>query len=177
MSRKFPALMLSGPLLPSARSSLCVLSGALLGGLMLAGCSSPEYEYVPPQPVEPFSAFLNTPNLAQGQTSYDVPRSTWQAAVAPELPREGTIDPYRYTASQQAWRSTGMFSVQLGAFQNEAEADAFAAFLRQRGFTPFILAGDGWSLVRVGQYGSLPDAEYAAGQISRQGLTGVVVQN
>ena len=75
--------------------------------------------------------------------------------------------------------STGMWAVQLGSFQNQANAERLAADLRKQGYAAFLSQLDTGSgalhRVRIGPQKDRDGAESVAGKLSKSGHSGQVV--
>jgi cell division protein FtsN len=124
----------------------------------------------PPKPVEPVAAVAK-------------PAEPVVAVVAPPQPKEETKLPETPKPEPVATRTVdaggaglkeafgkaqkapteaaadGSWTVQLSAYQDRAEADRFAAGLRDKGYAPYIveanIPGKGtWFRVRMGRFGS-----------------------
>ncbi|MCA2980153.1 MAG: SPOR domain-containing protein [Myxococcaceae bacterium] len=77
----------------------------------------------------------------------------------------------------------GAWTVQLSAYQDKAEADRFAAGLRDKGYAPFIVEaqvpGKGvWYRVRLGRFASKEAASSYLGDFKREtSISGIVTSN
>lgn len=79
--------------------------------------------------------------------------------------------------------SSGAFSIQVGAYRDQANAEQRASILRARGYEAVVVSGEdrkgqSWSRVRLGAYDDFAAANSAAKQLSSQlGLDAVAVRN
>lgn len=77
----------------------------------------------------------------------------------------------------------GSWTLQLSAYQDKAEAERFAAGLRDKGYAPFIIeanvAGKGtWFRVRMGRFGSKDAASTYLADFKREtSIAGIVTNN
>ncbi|MBM4782496.1 MAG: SPOR domain-containing protein [Archangiaceae bacterium] len=77
----------------------------------------------------------------------------------------------------------GSWTLQLSAYQDKAEAERFAAGLRDKGYAPFIIeanvAGKGtWFRVRMGRFGSKDAANTYLADFKREtSIAGIVTNN
>lgn len=77
----------------------------------------------------------------------------------------------------------GSWTLQLSAYQDKAEAERFAAGLRDKGYAPFIIeanvAGKGtWFRVRMGRFGSKDAASTYLADFKREtSIAGIVTSN
>lgn len=142
---------------------------------------------VKPAPtVNPASATNPAPAVVKPEVEQDEPEATpptqapskkspAHAAVAAETAdAEDTAlskdppDPSVRAALDQGPASHGEFTVQVSSFTTEREANAAAASLRRKGFTPFIVSSDvakrgTWYRVRLGRFTKQADAAKAKG--------------
>ena len=84
--------------------------------------------------------------------------------AAPTAPPAADANAGARAALAKGPAQSGEYTIQVSAFQSSAEANAFAAGLKRKGFTPFIVkaevAGKGtWYRVRLGRFSD--DAEAA----------------
>ncbi len=93
----------------------------------------------------------------------------------------GKIAPPAPTSAPPA--GTGAWAVQLSAYQDRAEADRFAAGLRDKGYAPYIVeanvAGKGtWYRVRLGRFASKDAANTYLSDFKREtAMNGIVTSN
>jgi DedD protein len=112
----------------------------------------PEPEKAPerPEPVKP-AAIAESVALPETPRPEPVPTRTHDAGSLKEA--FGKVQRVPETAADGTW------SIQLAAYQEKAEADRFAAGLRDKGYAPYIVeasvAGKGtWFRVRMGRFAS-----------------------
>ncbi|HZI06097.1 MAG TPA: SPOR domain-containing protein, partial [Archangium sp.] len=138
-----------------------------------ATASPTDDDYAPPA-----TAKANEPKATQPKAAEPKPAETKVAESKP-APTPGKVEPApvptRTTAPAQGGglkdaivRATqrpteavpgGAFTLQISAFQNRAEADRFAAKLRDRGYAPYIITAEvpnkgTWYRVRMGSFPS-----------------------
>jgi cell division septation protein DedD len=101
-------------------------------------------------------------------TFYDKLTTTEQSAPPAKAKPAAEVDPdaAARTGLARGPAQSGEFTVQVSAYQSMAEASAFMASLKRKGFAPFVvkaeIAGKGtWYRVRIGRFVSEADATRA----------------
>jgi len=118
----------------------------------------------PPKPAEP----LKAPEPVKPEPLAEAPTPKPEPVALPETPKAEPVPTRTHDAGllkeafgkmQKAPETAadGAWSIQLAAYQDRAEADRFAAGLRDKGYAPYIVeaavAGKGtWFRVRMGRF-------------------------
>ncbi len=120
------------------------------------------------------------PAPAGDAASMSVPEPSGSAkpATAEAKPADGTVSQAPAAASAAAPAKAEGFVVQLAAFADDKGANALANKLRKSGYAAFVQPvetsrGTLWR-VRVGGYGSRPEAEAARAALKGEGYSGIV---
>ncbi|MEZ4273411.1 MAG: SPOR domain-containing protein [Myxococcota bacterium] len=76
---------------------------------------------------------------------------------------------------------SGEYTVQVSAFQSEAEAKAYAAGLERKGFKPFVVSSaiadrGRWFRVRLGRFAAQADAQVAKKMLAQAAIPGWVLR-
>ncbi|WP_245986620.1 SPOR domain-containing protein [Azospirillum thermophilum] len=147
----------------------------------------PKAPEAPPPAAEPPHAAAQKPDTAELQAMLAPPKEAARAAArpaAPTEPRTAQPAPRATTPTPPAASGpvpAGRYTVQLGTFQQAANADALVTKLKAQGFQAYAVSWtDGaqrsWRAVRVGGYGDQSAAKQAAGEVkAKTGLDSIVV--
>jgi DedD protein len=116
------------------------------------------------------------------------PTFTAPVAAAPQLPppspppaaADQATDIGKALAKGPA--KTGEYTIQVSSFQTNEEANAYAASLKRKGFTPYVvstqIAGKGtWHRVRLGVFASADDASRAKSELAQNDIPGWVLKS
>jgi len=111
-------------------------------------------------------------------TAIREPSGSAKPATAETMPAAGTVSPAPAAASAAAPAKAEGFVVQLAAFADDKGANALANKLKKSGYAAFVQPvetsrGTLWR-VRVGGYGSRPEAEAARATLKSEGYSGIV---
>lgn len=153
-----------------------------------------ELKVEPPKPLEPVKADevkpVEAPKVAEAkpvEAPTRLPETPKSEPVATRTNDAGALKeafgkvqkvPEAPTPSAE-----GSWTLQLSAYQDKAEAERFAAGLRDKGYAPFIIeanvAGKGtWFRVRMGRFGSKDAASTYLADFKREtSIAGIVTNN
>ena len=118
------------------------------------------------------------PAGAAASTSVPEPSGSAKPATAEAMPAAGVVSQAPAAASAAAPAKAEGFVVQLAAFADDKGANALANKLKKSGYAAFVQPvetsrGTLWR-VRVGGYGSRPEAEAARATLKGEGYSGIV---
>jgi DedD protein len=127
---------------------------------------------------EPKIAAKSAPGGDLAATPIPEPGGSAKPAAADAKDAAGAVSPAPAAASAAAPAKAEGFVVQLAAFADDKGANALANKLKKSGYAAFVQPvetsrGTLWR-VRVGGYGSRPEAEAARGALKGEGYSGIV---
>jgi cell division protein FtsN len=126
----------------------------------------------------------NTTKLSVDNSRREITNSRRETAPAPVAngdPGELKIIQRAESSANDAAADMLSFSVQVGVFVDESEANQLVRQLQNKGYTPIVLAasddeGRMWYAVRIGAYANKTEAAQAASNIARQEKIKAVVR-
>jgi cell division septation protein DedD len=104
-----------------------------------------------------------------------------QAPHSPETPVKPHSPPRPHAAPNLKWPqgppAAGEYSLQVNAYAQAAEAEAFCALLRRKGYAPYIIQAENgaWHKVRLGRFTHARAARDAQAALARKDLPAWVV--
>jgi cell division septation protein DedD len=120
--------------------------------------------------VAPASAEKSSPAPALKETPKD-PQESANANATDKKSSEAAGEPSQSAKAAAPDKDKSTFSLQLGAFQTEANALKLRNNLRAKGYPVFLFRvqdanGNVWNTVRMGHYADMKEASHAAAQMT-----------
>lgn len=150
--------------------------------------AKPTVEEDEPEAAPPVQLQVPAKKAAQHAAPAPVSAPASTSASAPETaetddgtPAKDPPEPSVRAALDEGPATHGEFTVQVSSFQTEREANAAAASLRRKGFTPFIVSSDvakrgTWYRVRLGRFTKQTDATKAKSILASAEIAALVVK-
>jgi septal ring-binding cell division protein DamX len=146
----------------------------------LSGSATPLPAEERPSSTEPTPPARRAASAAQNDAAAQTTTRRAAPAVAPQRAARSDRGSVR-EALDAGPPSRGDYTLQVSAFETEAEARAFAAALERKGFSPFVrqadIPGKGtWYRVRMGKFASEKNARRAKSLLNRSDIPAWVLR-